>query len=362
MNFLFTSGHPAQVHNFRLVYQELKSHGHSVFWLTTNKDIAVDLLNIYKISFGLFYKPKKNLLSQLFALCKNTCYAISFIKRNKIDIAVSRTDPYISLACFVLRRTHIILDDTEHASKSIRQKPFIKMASCVLTAESFYLNVSPHQIRFAGNIELFYCHPNRFKVQEPWVLLQIPTDTRYAIVRFVKWDAYHDKGLIGGFTLEQKRKLVNQLSQYLRVFISSEGALPDDLIRYRINIPLDRMHDVEACASLLIGESATMASEATILGTPAIYLDEVGRGYTDEEAREQLLYMFSPRNNGAETAITKAMEVVSPSFDILSWKQRHHKWLQKKIDATAFFTWFLENYPESFKIMKENPDYQYRFK
>jgi len=36
--------------------------------------------------------------------------------------------------------------------------------------------------------------------------------------------------------------------------------------------------------------------------------------------------------------------------------------LKDKIDVTAFLVWFIENWPESFNIMKENPDYQYRFK
>ena len=32
-----------------------------------------------------------------------------------------------------------------------------------------------------------------------------------------------------------------------------------------------------------IGESATMASECAVLGVPAIYAAETGRGYTDEQ-------------------------------------------------------------------------------
>ena len=32
--------------------------------------------------------------------------------------------------------------------------------------------------------------------------------------------------------------------------------------------------------------------------------------------------------------------------------------LADKIDVTAFLAWFVENYPGSAKIMKENPDYQ----
>ena len=32
------------------------------------------------------------------------------------------------------------------------------------------------------------------------------------------------------------------------------------------------------------------------------------------------------------------------------------------INPTDFLIWFVENYPESKKIMKENPDYQYIFR
>jgi len=41
---------------------------------------------------------------------------------------------------------------------------------------------------------------------------------------------------------------------------------------------------------------------------------------------------------------------------------RRQKMLLEKIDVTAFLVWFVENYPESAKIMKENPEYQWRFR
>ena len=44
------------------------------------------------------------------------------------------------------------------------------------------------------------------------------------------------------------------------------------------------------------------------------------------------------------------------------WQVRRQKMLVDKIDVSAFYVWFIENYPESARIMKENPDYQYRFK
>jgi len=32
-----------------------------------------------------------------------------------------------------------------------------------------------------------------------------------------------------------------------------------------------------------------------------------------------------------------------------------------KIDPTKFLVWLIENYPKSKSILKENPNYQYKF-
>lgn len=358
MNILFVSGHPAQVHNFRLVREELIKDGHNVFWLTTNKDIATKLLDIYKIPYSLLKKPKKSFFSRFTVLFRNVCYVICFLVKNKIDIAITRTCPYTSIAAFLTFKKHIIIDDTEHSAKMC--KPFSNLATTVIVPECFYYNIRKDQITFAGNIELFYTHPNRFTASSPFHILGIKEGEKYAIVRFVKWDAYHDEKLSGGFSIEQKIRLVNILSKYVSVFISSEDVLPECLEQYRIRIPLEKMHDVLAGAEMIIGESATMASESVMLGTPAIYIDQVGRGYTDEEAREGLLYMFRP--NEQEEAINTAEKIVSPSFDVQDFNNRRTVFLSRKIDPTAWFVWFIEHYPNSASIMKKEPDYQFRFK
>jgi len=369
MNILFVSGHPAQVHNFRLVREDLIRDGHKVFWLTTNKDIATNLLDIYGIPYELYHKPKKKLTSQLLALVRNTWCAARFILSNDIDIAVSRTDPYSTLACFLLRRKHIVIDDTEHAAVGIRQRPFALMASCILVPDCFWYKISKAQMCFPGNIELFYCRPGRFVLNEPWSLLGFEPGTRYAIVRFVKWDAYHDVSLIGGYTSEDKIRLVRSLLEVgLKVLITSEAELPEALEPYRVRVPIERMHDVMACAQLFIGESSSMASECVVLGTPAIYVDQVGRGYTDEEAREELLYMYRPVPTaddvpagdkdfilgGRKESMEKAIEIASPEFDREGWNERHSRWMATKFDCTGWLTWFIENYPESEKEWREN--------
>ena len=181
MNILLVSGHPAQVHNFRLVREELIKKGHNVFWLTTPKDIATKLLDIYKIPYSILEKPSKSIFSQLKSLLTNTWFAIKYMRKNKIDIVISRTDPYTSLASFILGVKYICIDDTEHAAESIRQKPFALMANDILVPNCFYYQISKKQIYFPGNIELFYLHPKRYTPQKPWELLNISEDTNYAM-------------------------------------------------------------------------------------------------------------------------------------------------------------------------------------
>ena len=68
-------------------------------------------------------------------------------------------------------------------------------------------------------------------------------------------------------------------------------------------------------------------------------------------------------NNYISLQLYKVVEelVKSPNLKEI-YQERRKKMLADKIDVTAFMVWFIENYPESAKIMKENPDYQYNFK
>lgn len=389
MNILFVSGHPAQVHNFRLVREELIKDGHQVFWLTTPKDIATNLLDVYGIPYEVLHKPNKGIFSKAWTLLRNVLWEMRYLRRNKIDVAITRTCPYTTIATKLCGVKHIIIDDTEHAAEQV--KVLSNRADAILLPECFWFQLRKDEIRFPGNIEVHYLHPKRFCPAPVWDLLGIEEGTRFAIVRFVKWDAWHDTQLVGGFSLEQKRELIKRLSKHLRVFISSESELPADLEPYRIQIPIERMHDVQAAAALFVGESATMASESVVLGTPAIYIDEVGRGYTDEEAWEGLLWMYRPVANrskltievtpknidkntdiqsseknqkngkvepwwisgGVEECIEKAEEIADAKFDSAAYAKRHKEWLASKIDCTGFLTWFIERYPESASMARK---------
>jgi uncharacterized protein len=148
--------------------------------------------------------------------------------------------------------------------------------------------------------------------------------------------------------MENKRVAVKEFSKHGRVFISSEEKLPEDLQPYQISIPPAKMHDVLNYATLFFGESATMASESAVLGTPAIYLDNEGRGYTDDlEKSYGLVHNFTESPDDQEKAIKKGIDLLQETNLKEISKNKREKLLSEKIDVTEYLintvTSFMEN-------------------
>ena len=72
MKILFSTGHPAQVHNFKIVKNILESHGHKVVWAASKKDISDYLLKKYNIKYTELKRPSKSFLSKIYVLIVNT--------------------------------------------------------------------------------------------------------------------------------------------------------------------------------------------------------------------------------------------------------------------------------------------------
>ena len=138
-----------------------------------------------------------------------------------------------------------------------------------------------------------------------------------------------------------KRKLIEELLKYTRVFISSENKLPDEFKPYQFNIPPERMHDALNFAEIFVGEGATMASEAGVLGTPSIYINSLRRSYCEDQERFGLVYNYRNENG----VISKINELLSSNDLKKKLIKSREKMLSEKIDTTAFLVWFVENYP-----------------
>jgi uncharacterized protein len=201
-------------------------------------------------------------------------------------------------------------------------------------------------------------HPKRFS-QDVNIrqVMGMKSDTHFSILRFVSMKATHDfkqKGL----TYKNKLDLVELLSKFGEILISSEGDLPENLHKYKIILPPDKMHDLLAEADLFVGEGATMASECAMIGTPAIYINSLEAGTIDDQEKNGLLFHFRDFTG----VLQKANELLLKINLKEDFKDKRNNMLKNKIDLTSFLIWFVECYPESKGIMINNPDYQYNFR
>lgn len=359
MRILVDIGHPAHVHYYRNMARELIQKGHTILFTTRDKEVAIELLDFYKFEYKVIGKSHRKLIGKMTGLLKSTIKLFLICLRFKPDIIINAT-PSAAIVSFILGKYHVSLEDTFNMEQV---KLYLPFTDVVLTGDYPHPDLGRKDLKYPGYHELAYLHPNEYKPNES-VLTQlgIAKNGKYAIVRFVAWNASHDVGH-AGISLENKIKLIESLTKYFPVFISSERALPDELKMYKINIKPEQMHDALNFAYLFIGESATMSSECAMLGTPAIFLDNTGRKYTENQDKQYgLVYNYTESPDDQNRAIDKAIELATTDNIKEQFKIKRDTMLDDKIDVTAFLVWFVENYPAS-EIEMRNPDFNFnRFK
>jgi predicted glycosyltransferase len=291
MKILIDIGHPAHVHLFKNFVWEMKKKGHEVLITARKKEITLNLLDKYGfdyITIGEMKGGKFNLIKE---------WILRDVKILKLtldfnpDILIGVHNPVVSHVAKMLRKKSIIFTDTEHAK--LANWVTFPFADVILTPSCFKCDLGNKQIRYNGYHELTYLYPNYF-TPNPAVLdeMGLSKDDTFIILRFVSWTASHDIGH-SGLTIDTKRKAVKEFERYGHVFITSESPLSEEFERYGIAVSPEKIHDLMYYATLLYGESATMASECAVLGTHAIFSDFAGRGYTDEEEEKyELVFNF----------------------------------------------------------------------
>jgi len=354
MRVLFNIGHPAQVHLFKNPIRELECRGHQCKITTIAKDVSLYLLDAYGFEYEVVGEGKPTLVTKAMELLRVESRLYRIAHSFRPDLLVGGVgNVYVAHVGKLLRKPSIVFDDTEHAK--IDHRLMDSFVSAICTPSCYRSDIGPKQVRYNGYHELAYLHPNRFTPNSAVLAeLDLAEGDPFIIIRFVSWEASHDLGQ-HGLTLDTKRKAIHELEKYGRVFITSEKLLPEEFEKYRISVPPEKMHDLLYYTTLLYGESATMASECAVLGTHAIFCDFAGRGYTDEEEKDyDLVYNFRLDESSQKGSIEKAVELLrNPNLKEKGREKQEHL-LSDKMDVTAFIVWFIENYPESIVVMKEN--------
>jgi uncharacterized protein len=363
LRVLIDIGHPGHVHLYRNIYHELVSDGHKV-WVTV-KDIPImtTLLEKYGMDYTVLGKKVDSLIGKAITQLKYNFLVARLVKKNQINIGVGSS---ITLAhvskCTAMKS--VILDDDDDAVQPLFVKFAHPFADSLLSPSALIgRRKRADTIFYSGYHELAYLHPNVFKPDSSILKeLHLGKEEPYFILRFNIFKAHHDVG-VKGLDLSQKIELVNLLKSRGRILITTEREIEPALEKYQLRISPEKIHSLLYYASLFLGDSQTMASEAAILGTPSIRLNSlVGELALHEELelKYNLTYGFRPNDFGL--LVKKVNELLESPNTKSEWQLRRNTLISEKIDTTSFLVWFIKNYPSSMETMRENPEYQLRFR
>lgn len=340
MRILIDILHPAHVHFFRPFIGEMTARGHEFLLLSRDKDITVELLNAFGLEHEVVSRQRTGAVSLLTELGIRIAAILRHSRSFQPDYLMGLMGPAISIAGKLVPARSIVFYDNE-TSLTLNQI-VARLVDAWWSPRAYRLDHGAHHHRYPGYHELAYLHPNRFS-PDASVLRRYDIDASrpYLIVRFVSWQSVHDFGE-SGFSYAGKLRLVEQLARHGRVLITSEGALPPELEPYRSPVAVEDIHHLLAFATLLVSESSTMASEAAILGTHAVFVSRSGRGVNDEqEARYGLVHNF---NGGTEEQALRCVSDLLQKADLKpDALERRQRLLADTIDVTASLVSYIES-------------------
>jgi uncharacterized protein len=331
MRVIFDITHPADVHLFKNVIRRFERDGHGVLVTTRDKDVTLRLLDELGIEHVCLSRMRPGLLHMGRELIERHLKMLALARRFRPDVLVARMGISIGPAGIIAGAPRIVVEDTEHARLQLAiSLPF---ASRIVTGMGYLKDYGARQARFRGFPVMAYLAPGVF-APDPQVLRRwgVNAEDPYIVMRLVSWQAVHDLG-VRGSSEGDIIAAVQRLSRFGRVLLSSEGALPEALRGYASPVPVSGMHHLLALARLCIGESATMAAEAAVLGTPAVVATPLRPGYLLALERDWgLLYNVNSLMDGCTLAERLLTEADLPE----QWAARRQNLLENCEDASEF--------------------------
>lgn len=349
MNVLIQLSHPAHYHLFKHTARELIDHGHHVHILIKTKDVLEELLK----SSGL---PYINILPVAHRHSKagialdmliRDWRILRYVLRHRIDILVGST-PEVAQVGWLTHRHRINFGEDDAAVVPLYFKTVRPFAQCLLAPVSCNNgDLESRTVHYPGYHKLAYLHPNRFTPDRNVVSRYFDPSKPYFLIRFAQLTAHHDTG-IHGFTPQVAQQLIQRLTPHGHVFITSERPLEHELEPYRLKIDPADIHHIMAFATMYIGDSQSMAVEAAMLGVPGIrFNDFAGRIGVLEELEHTYRLTVGIPTSQPEQMLAQVDEWLSDLDLRATFAERRQQMLADKIDVTAYFTWFIEHYPES---------------
>lgn len=337
MKVLIDMVHPADVHFFRHAIALLQARGHEVaITARARKDVLLTLLDGVGLPYTVVSTMGRGLWGLGRELLIRDARLWSFCRRFRPDVLTGVSGMSAAQVGWLLRKPSVVWDDTEHQKLTHRiTVPFATEYQCPRCYEK---QLGPKQRFYNGFQELAYLRPEYFQPQPERVReLGIDPDRPYVIIRLVSWGAHHDLGQ-HGLSAERQEAFVKEIARYATPYITAEGTLPESLLPYQLRIPVEAIHHVLAFARLCIAEGATVASEACVLGVPAIYANTLGLGYINLLEQQGLLFQLLDMDE----ALERAVSILRGDTPLEPFQQARQRLLDETVDVTGHIVETLE--------------------
>lgn len=328
MHILIDTGHPAHILFYAPIARKLEALGYAVTFTIRDKEYSRRLAETLNLSFSVKGSGSSCLLLKPFYLYRSVRQIMEAGRSKKVSMLLSFASPYAGIAAFILRKPHIVFDDTE--PDPLCQTLYRLFSTTIITPSCFQKSFGKKHIRVNAYKELAYLQANRAlsnqtqKIEKP-----------YIVVRLVHHGVLHDK-YKRVWDREEKLAFVEKLARTYTVVISSEEALPATLLPHAYKGQPENFHALLSQAHLVVGESATVAAESAVLGVPAIYIDYQTRGYVEDIASNYGLIMrYTPESTNLPFIMNKINELMSED-NLQVYKTRAAQLHNEKEDIVAF--------------------------
>lgn len=337
MNIFINFSHPAHVHFFKNAARLLKKKGHKIIAVSRDKEFTVALLNAYYIGHSVLTKKGKGLMGLIRELLEQQIKISMILKKNRIDLMLQIGGIFNAPVGKYFKIPTLAFSDTENDKWG--NKLAFGLSKHVFSPTCFDHRIGgawKNQIHYPGYHELAYLSPK-------YVPVLNQSEDKF-LIRFVGWGAGHDLG--EKWLSDQKKvELARILQKFGSVYISSEMSLPDELSKFACSIPPSEIHDFMKTCKMIVGESATMASESACLGIPVVFISNTGRGYTTEQDRKYELIKHYRLDEW--DSILGCIEDWAKRDLEREWQEKRWRMLADKIEVTDWLVDLIENYPRS---------------
>ncbi|HEX7097892.1 MAG TPA: DUF354 domain-containing protein [Acidimicrobiia bacterium] len=335
MRALIDISHPAHVHFFRHLYRRLVDEGHDVLVVGRDKDVTLRLLDAFEIEHLAHGRSgHAGMADQARELIGRVSFLVRQGRKLDPDVVLTRNPAGVQAARLLGAKG--VFDTDDGRSVGIHYYAAAPFAHVITAPDCLEQDFGRKGRKYPSYKALAYLHPDLYTPSDPRHELGLAPGERYSVLRLVAHDASHDKD-IRGLNREAVLRLLDLVGSIGPVFATVEpGAEAADLVR-QLDLPPERLHDVLAHASVVVGDSQSVIVEAAMLGTPAFRISTFARRmshFIEMEEKYGIAYSFVPEElDAAIDAIEAALKPGAKE----EWARRREVLLADKVNLTDWY-------------------------